>query len=199
MSTLIHLVRHGEVENPNNIWYGRLEGFVLSERGERQAKALAAYFADRLLKAIYSSPMQRALQTAGPIGETKGIEVVELPAVIECYTKLEGRPGDYRMFRNPLNVRHFVNPLKPSWGEPYKSIRRRMITAIESIRSENEGNEVAVVTHMTPILVARLWFEGDPHPPWRAKLACAHASVTTLEFEGEKRGRSTYEPVGDQV
>ncbi|MGI8427212.1 MAG: histidine phosphatase family protein [Actinomycetota bacterium] len=199
MTKLIHLVRHGEVENPRNIWYGRLEGFVLSERGERQAMALGDYFADREIAAIYSSPMQRALQTAEAIGKSKGLAVTELPAVIECSTKLEGTPGDYRLFRNPLNLRHFVNPLKPSWGEPYNQIRSRMIAAIDLVRRANQGGEVVVVTHMTPVLVARLWFEGDPRPPWRAKLPCAQASVTTLEFDGEQRLRSHYEPVGDQV
>lgn len=197
MRTLIHLVRHAEVENPGNVWYGRLEGFVLSERGLRQTQALAAHFADRDIEAIYSSPLERAVQTAEAIAGDAPVKVDE--DLIESLTKLQGMPGDMRLFRNPLNFRHFVNPLRPSWGEPYASIRERMGRALTLIRDAHAGGEAIAVSHMTPILVARLMFEGNPRPPWRAGLPCGRASVTTLEFEGDRYVSTRYEPVGSSV
>jgi broad specificity phosphatase PhoE len=197
--TLIHLVRHAEVENPNNIWYGRLEGFVLSERGKRQTEALAEYFSGRPIEGIYSSPLTRALQTASPIAERLGLELQIDEDLIEAEARLQGRPGDVRVLRNPLNARYFLNPLRPSWGEAYKSIRARMEEAITRMRSTHDGGEAVGVSHETPLLVARLWYEKNPRPPWRVKIPCERASVTTLEFEDDRYVATEYLPLGSSI
>jgi broad specificity phosphatase PhoE len=199
MRTLVHLVRHAEVENPSNVWYGRLDGYVLSERGLRQAKALAELFAERDLSAIYSSPLARALQTAGAISEATGLEVREDVNLIETITHLEGGPADWRVFRNPRNLRYFLNPLRPTWGEPYPQVRRRMLAAIDRIRTENPGGEAVAVSHMSPILIARLMIEGVRRPPWATGTPCARASVTTLAFEGDRYVETRYVEVGTGV
>ena len=197
--TLIHLVRHAEVENPNNIWYGRLEGWALSERGLRQVEVLAKHFADRPVAAVYSSPLTRALQTSTAIAMAHGVEVRIDEDIIESEAKLQGLPGDRRLFRNPANVRYFVNPMRPSWGEPYVSIRARMAQAVKRMRNEHPGGEVVAVSHQTPVLVARLMFEGNPKPPWRAKVPCARASITTLIFEDDRFAGTEYLPIGSSV
>ena len=199
MRTFIHLVRHAEVENPNNIWYGRLEGFKLSERGLRQAAALRYYFEDRPLAAVYSSPLERAMQTARATAEPQGMEPIEELDIIESETRLQGKPGDGRLFRNPLNLRHFINPYKPSWGESYSSIAERMIRAVYRMRNEHAGKEVVAVSHMTPIIVARLRVEGRRTHPWRARVACARASITSLEFEDDRFLSSRYRDLGTAV
>lgn len=197
--TLIHLVRHAEVENPHNIWYGRLEGFALSPRGLRQIEALAEYFAARPIQAVYSSPLTRAMQTALAIAATHNLEVATDEDIIESEAKLQGRQGGHRLLRNPFNARHFLNPLRPSWGEPYASVRYRMNRAIHRMRADNAGGEVVAVSHMTPLLVARLAAEKNPRPPWLAGLPCARASITTLEFEGDEYRSTAYLPVGSAV
>lgn len=199
MRTVVHLVRHGEVENPKNIWYGRMEGFELSERGHRQAKALGHYFSGKTVAAIYSSPLTRALQTATPISEQTGVDITVDEQIVECFTKLEGRPGDLRMFRNPLCLRYFLVPTRPSWGEPYKQIRERMSAAVRRMVSEHPGKEVIAVSHMTPILIGRLWAERSPKPPWRAKMPCTQASVTTLVFEEGRYTGTDHVEVGAAV
>lgn len=197
--TLIHLVRHAEVENPNNIWYGRLEGWHLSERGLRQAEALGEYFKDRPIRAIYSSPLTRAIQTSEAIAKHHGLDVTVEQDILETVAHLQGRPGDKRLFKNPLNARYFINPYRPTWGEPYVSIRARMARGIERIRDAYPDGEVIVVSHMTPVLVARLMIEGNRKPPWRAKVACARASVTTIAYEDGAYKGTVYEPVGSSV
>ncbi|HEY8203015.1 MAG TPA: histidine phosphatase family protein [Actinomycetota bacterium] len=199
MRTLVHLVRHAEVENPGNTWYGRLDGYVLSERGLRQAKALGEYFAGRGLSGVYSSPLTRAVQTAEAIAQATGLEVEVDPNLIETITHLEGGPADWRIFRKLRNIRYFVNPLRPSWGEPYPQVRRRMLAAIDRIRQEHPGAESVAVSHMSPILIARLMIEGIRRPPWATGTPCARASVTTLEFEGERYARTEYVEVGSSV
>lgn len=198
--TLVHLVRHAEVENPNNIWYGRLEGWHLSERGLRQAEALGDYFADRPLLAIYSSPLTRALQTSAAIASRhEELEVIVEEDILESIAHLQGRPGDKRLFLNPLNARYFLNPFRPSWGEPYTLIRERMARGIHRIRGAHTGGEVVLVSHMTPVVVARLMLESNSRPPWRAKVPCERASVTTIEFEDDVYKRTIYEPIGSAV
>lgn len=199
MKTLVHLVRHAEVHNPSNVWYGRLEGFELSDRGLRQAEALAEYFASRQIEGVYSSPLTRAQQTSSAIALPHGLEVVIEDDLIESETKLQGRPGDARLFRNPFNARHFINPFRPSWGESYHSITERMTAAVGRIRTKHEGSEAVAVSHMTPVLVARLAVEMSPKPPWRAGLPCARASVTTIEFDDERYVSTVYTPVGTSV
>lgn len=199
MKTLIHLVRHAEVHNPSNTWYGRLEGFQLSERGFRQAEALADYFEHRHLGAIYSSPLTRAMQTATSIAERLGIEIVLEPDIIESETHLQGRPGDPRLFRNPANFRYFMNPFRPSWGESYKSISERMLSAIRLMQEKHPGEEVAAISHMTPIVVARMRLAGDQRPAWMGRLSCQKASVSTVVFEEGRVVSSRYEEIGSDV
>jgi broad specificity phosphatase PhoE len=197
--TLVHLVRHAEAENPHNIWYGRLEGFRLSERGLRQVEALVQYFAHTHVQAVYSSPLTRALQTATPIAQSLGLELEVDDDLIESEAKLEGNPGDLRLLRNPLNIRFFLNPMRPSWGEPYKRIRSRMGRAIDRIMQAHAGGEAIAVSHQTPVVVARLMVEQNRKPPWRAKIPCTQASVTTLEYEDGRYVATHYEPVGSSV
>lgn len=197
--TRVHLVRHAEVENPDNIWYGRLEGFVLSERGIRQAKVLGEHFADGKIEAVYSSPLARAVQTAEAIAVLHGLQVEVDEDIMEAQAWLQGRPGDGRLFRNPLNLRYFLNPFKPSWGEPYASTRARMSRAVQRIAREHEGAEAVAVSHQTPVLVCRLGMEQNRKPPWMAKIPCARASITTLEFDDSRFMGVKYLPVGSAV
>lgn len=199
MRTLVHLVRHAEVENPDNTWYGRLDGYVLSERGHRQAAALGEHFAGRGVAGVYSSPLTRAVQTAEAIAETLGLKVDVEDNLIETITHLEGDPADWRVFRKLKNLRYFMNPLKPSWGEPYPVVRRRMLAAIDRIRREHPGAESVAVSHMSPILIARLMIQGTRRPPWATGTRCARASVTTLAFEGDAYAGTQYAEVGTEV
>jgi broad specificity phosphatase PhoE len=199
MRTLIHLVRHAEVENPRNVWYGRLEGFVLSARGRRQAATLGERFEKHDLAAIYSSPLERAVETAEAIARPHDLEVQVNEDIIESETRLQGKYGDLRLFRNPLNLRFFVNPYRPSWGESYKNISDRMGRAVERMLEEHRGNEVVAVSHMTPISTARLRAEKQARPPWRGRILVARASITTLEYNDDRFVKATYEDVGSRV
>ncbi|MGC2348041.1 MAG: histidine phosphatase family protein, partial [Mycobacterium sp.] len=81
--TRIHLVRHGEVYNPDRVLYGRLPGFRLSDRGIRQAQAVADALADRDIVAVIASPLQRAQETAVPVAAGHGLPVDTDPDLIE--------------------------------------------------------------------------------------------------------------------
>ena len=187
MEGTVHLVRHGQVENPKGVIYGRLPGYHLSERGLRQAGAAAERLKERDIAAIVSSPLERARETADVIAQPHGLEVATEERFIESDTTLEGVSRRARDFiRNPKEWWHFRNPLKPSWGEAFSDIRSRMLEGIGDLLAVNPGREVVVVTHQTPIQVARLALTRRKAPPWIGLAPCGTGSVTTLVLERDQ-------------
>ena len=90
MATIVHLVRHGEVHNPDRILYGRLPGYRLSERGRNMAHATAVDLVDHDVVYLAASPLQRAQETARPFAEKLGLEVQTDERIIEAGNDLQG-------------------------------------------------------------------------------------------------------------
>jgi len=202
MKTTVHLLRHGEVYNPEGILYGRAPGFVLSDRGHAMAARVAERIGDRDITRIVSSPLERAQQTAAPLAKVRGIEPVIDERVIESSNVFEGRPftvSNGLIFR-PSVWRHLLNPFRPSWGEPYTDVAARMWAAVEDARTAAAGHEALVVSHQLPIWICRLRAEGRRffHDPRRRQ--CTLCSVTSLEFDGDQLQTIGYsEPAGDLI
>jgi broad specificity phosphatase PhoE len=177
----VHLVRHGEVENPKGVIYGRLPGYHLSERGLRQASAAADRLADQDLGLVVASPLERAQETAELIAKPHGLEVETDERILESLSTLEGRARSlWTLLRSPQHWWHFRNPMTPSWGESFSDIRTRMLAAIEDSLDAAAGREVAIVSHQTPVLVARMALTKSRMPPWLAVTQCRTGSVTTI-------------------
>lgn len=199
-STTVHLLRHGEVHNPDGILYGRLPDFHLSDRGRDMADRAAQALAGRDIVSIVSSPLDRAMETATPIAASHGVEIVTEPRIIEAGNVFEGKRvsvGD-GVLRKPSTWRHLWNPLRPSWGEPYDEVAARMRAAIESARDGARGHEAVLVSHQLPIWIARLDAEERRfwHDPRRRQ--CALASLTSLTFDGDRLASISYsEPARD--
>ena len=197
--TVVHLLRHGEVHNPDGILYGRLPGFGLSERGEQQAKLVAEFLADRDITYLVASPLKRAQQTAAPIGSALRLEVDTDDALIEAANRFEGMQvavGDGAL-RSPRHWPKLWNPFLPSWGEPYLSVARRMLGAVYRARARASGAEAVCVSHQLPIWTVRRFLEGGRlwHDPRRRQ--CSLASLTSLVFEDEELVKVAYvEPAG---
>ena len=184
MGVTVHLVRHGEVENPKGVIYGRLPGYHLSERGKRQAAAAARHLQDADVATIWASPLERAQETAGAIAEPHGLEIVTDDRLIESGNTFEGVGRTvWHLVSNPAHWWRFRNPLKPSWGESFAEIRARMIEAITEAAAGAEGREIVVVSHQTPVLVARLALARRRVPPWLGGAPCETGSVTSLKLE----------------
>jgi len=189
----IHLVRHGQVENPKGVIYGRLPGYSLSERGQRQAKAAAERLREADLGVVWASPLERAQETAQSIAEPHGLEITTDERLIESGTTLEGVSHNVALlFRNPKRWWSFRNPMKPSWGESFTEIRARMLSAIDDAIVKADGRELAVVSHQTPVLVARLALARQRVPPWLGRLPCHTGSVTTLVLDGDRVVTASY-------
>ncbi|MDE1046782.1 MAG: histidine phosphatase family protein [Candidatus Nanopelagicales bacterium] len=198
--TTVHLLRHGEVYNPQGVLYGRLPGYFLSDLGLEMADRAASALAKRDIATVISSPMERAQQTAAPIAKTHRVEILTNSDLIEAENIFEGKRvsvGD-GVLKQPKTWRHLWNPFKPSWGEPYDTVATRMSAAIESARSQAQGREAVLVSHQLPIWIARLAAENRRlwHDPRSRQ--CTLASVTSLTFDDEGLVAITYsEPSRD--
>ena len=114
------------------------------------------------------------------------MEVVTDERLIESGTTLEGAGRRIRdLLVSPRHWWSLRNPLTPSWGESFAEIRRRMLEAVGEAMAAAEGAEVAVVSHQTPVLIARLGLARRSAPPWLAFARCETGSVTTLVMDGE--------------
>ncbi|WP_328606066.1 histidine phosphatase family protein [Amycolatopsis sp. NBC_00345] len=199
MTTVVHVLRHGEVHNPDKILYGRLPNFRLSERGQRQALTVAEAVAGHDLAYVVASPLQRAQETATPIAAAHRLDIATDSELIEAGNVFEGQRvavGDGAL-RQPKAWPHLVNPFRPSWGEPYVEIAHRMLGAVYRARDAAEGREALCVSHQLPIWTLRRFLEGKRlwHDPRQRQ--CSLASLTSLVFDGEALVEIVYsEPAG---
>jgi len=199
VTTVVHLVRHGEVDNPTGVLYGRLPGFRLSAAGEADAARAAAWLRGRDVVALVASPLERAQQTAAPLAAAFGLPVVSDPRLIESSNVFEGSTVDVRpaILLNPAAWRHLYDPFRPSWGEPYVDISARVLDAVDDARAAAAGHEAVCVSHQLPIWVTRRRVEGRRlwHRPDHRQ--CALGSVTSLMYDGDTVVRVEYvEPSG---
>ena len=200
MSTTVHVARHGEVENPEKILYGRQPGWRLSNRGQQMAETLGEWSKSINLGALHVSPLQRAQETAAPIARAHGIEITTDERLIEAANVFEGKSFELGsgVLKHPSSWRHLYNPWKPSWGEPYEEQINRMLAAIFAARNAANGKDAIVVSHQLPIWILRSAIEGRSllHDP--RKRICTLASVTIVHFddEGVISGLSYSEPAG---
>ena len=198
--TTVHLMRHGEVYNPEGVLYGRLPDFHLSDLGRKMAERGAEFFADRDLALVVASPLDRAQETAAPIAARHGLAVGVDGRLIEAANYFEGKKfsvGD-GVLKRPETWPKLYNPFRPSWGEPYKEQVVRVRAALETARDHALGHEAVCVSHQLPIWISRLAAEHRPlwHDP--RKRQCTLASVTSFVYVGTQLvGVEYHEPAKD--
>jgi broad specificity phosphatase PhoE len=185
--TTVHLLRHGEVHNPDKVLYGRLPGYRLSELGHEMAQRAAEALTHRDITVVTASPLERAQQTAAPVAAVHGLTIGTDEGLIEADNVFEGERvsvGD-GVLRQPRAWKHLYNPIRPSWGEPYVVVADRMRQAVARARDAARGHEAVLVSHQLPIWISRLDFEDRrfPHDPRRRQ--CSLASLTSLTFDGD--------------
>lgn len=181
----LHLVRHGEVYNPQRVLYGRLPNFRLSDDGRRMARSAAEHIRDlgRPVTALYASPLQRTRESAEPFAELFGIEPVIEERIIEPTNVFEGRRMR-RALMNPVNWYHLRSPSMPSWGEAYLDVVARMDGAMRDAWDAVDSGDVVLVSHQLPIWITHLAVAKAPlrHDPRQRR--CALSSVTSFERDG---------------
>lgn len=182
--TVVHAVRHGEVDNPEGILYGRMPGYHLSALGREMADRVAEYLAGRDIVHVAASPLERAQETAEPTAKAHGLDLHTDERLIEAGNLFQGRTfgvGDGAL-RSPANWRHLRNPFRPSWGEPYIQQVVRMAGALDRAKDAARGYEAVCVSHQLPIWILRSFVEGRRlwHDPRSRQ--CTLASLTTFTY-----------------
>ncbi|SIR68187.1 histidine phosphatase family protein [Williamsia sterculiae] len=197
--TIVHMMRHGEVHNPDGILYGRLPNFRLSENGVAQARTVADVLAGHDITHVFASPLQRAQETATPIAAEHGLTIETDDRLIEAENVFEGlriSVGDGAL-RRPRHWAKLRDPFTPSWGEPYIQLAHRMLAAANRAREAAAGHEAVCVSHQLPVYTLRRFLEGQRlwHDPRSRQ--CALASLTSLMFDGDALVDIVYsEPAG---
>jgi broad specificity phosphatase PhoE len=164
------------------------------------AQRVAKRMAEADLVHLRSSPLERAQETIAPLAESLGLPVVTDHRVTEAANHLQGQVVSMgtSVLRTPGNWQYFVNPVKPSWGEPYRDIVARMRLALRDAVAAAQGHEALIVSHQLPIYTARRDAEGQrlAHDPRRRE--CTLASLTSITFiEGRVASVSYSEPARD--
>ncbi|MBC7443172.1 MAG: histidine phosphatase family protein [Ramlibacter sp.] len=184
----VHLVRHGEVFNSERVLYGRLPGFGLSDRGLSMAEMAAADLVarGRPVSRIIASPLQRTRESAAPIAAAFVLPVDIDPRLIEPANFFEGKRmrGPDGALHDPRNWRALVNPLRPSWGEPFQSIAERMLAAIGDAYRSVDGGDVVLVSHQLPIWMVHRALGGERLAHHPRKRRGGLSSITTLSWRG---------------
>lgn len=200
MAVHVHLVRHGEVHNPDHLVYADLAGFGLSDLGRAQAREVARYLGSRPVVAVWSSPLQRALETAAPIAARAGVPTSVDERLVEWallgewaglgWDRLaELRPGELEAYLD--------DPLGSAVGpESLTALARRMSDAVREINTRHREGDVVVVGHQDPVQAVRLALTGrDLSTLHTAKPS--HGSVITLSPAPSWREEAYWEPAQD--
>ena len=202
-NTVVHLLRHGEVHNPEGILYGRRPGFHLSELGRRMAQRIADTIGDRDITHLRVSPLERAQETGAPLARRRGLAPLVDDRVIESVNDFEGlsfADGAMTIFKRPRLWKHLYNPFTPSWGEPYDAMASRMMAAVHDARDAARGHEAVIVSHQLPIWTTRLHVEKRSYVHHPKNRQCTLCSLTSLHFTGDTLSQVSYsEPAGDLI
>lgn len=159
MQTTIYLIRHGEVLNPDNILYGRLPNFGLSEKGKQEIEKSANFLKDKQIDELYASPLERAKESAEIIQKRLHIPTIHFSdEILEVRTSYQGRKFSEL---DALQSEVYLKPLKPS-DETIEQIAQRMRFFLMELITKHKGKHITVVSHGDPIMALKAVIEHKP-------------------------------------
>jgi len=159
--TTVFLIRHGLTALTGTTLYGQARGIDLDHRGQAQAQQLAERLSPVRLTAIYSSPLERCMQTVEPLADAQRLEVIARPGLIEMDAgSWTGKPLS-RLRRTKLwkEVQSSPSTFRfPDGGESFAEARERLVADLQAIARRHRRGRVAVATHgdMVRILLSHL-------------------------------------------
>ncbi len=182
MPTLL-LICHGENDYlKKNILPGRIPGVHLNDEGRQQAEALAAALEELPIAAIYASPLERAVETAQPSAQAKGLEIQVEPGLSDTDVgEWEGRSWKaLERSKAWRAIQQMPSQFRFPGGESFAENQERAVAALERIAAAHRKEEmVAVVFHADPIKLAIAHFIGLPLDDFQ-KLMVGTGSVSVL-------------------
>ncbi|MEK7544346.1 MAG: histidine phosphatase family protein [Patescibacteria group bacterium] len=155
--TTIYLLRHGDYENPLNIFHGRLPGFPLSALGHEQAKRLGESMAHVPIAAVYTSRLTRTYQTAQAIADVRRLPVETDDRLMDLVTPLQGKSLEYL---ESIHWNFYRQDFIKQGGELLSAVFRRMDTCIREKVALHPGQHIAIVSHGDSILAIKIKYLG---------------------------------------
>jgi probable phosphoglycerate mutase len=185
---LLLLIRHGENDYvKTGKMAGQIPGVHLNERGQKQAQALGEALKDVPIKAIYSSPLERAMETAEPIATSHSLQILQESNLKDANIgKWQGKSIRALRLTNAWKVvQHSPSRFQFPEGESFVDLQTRLVNVLESIiRKHNKPKDiVAVVFHADPIKLVVSHFLGLPLDHFQ-RLSCDTGSLTAI-YAGE--------------
>jgi len=160
MKTVIYLVRHGDVHNPDRVLYERLAGFRLSELGRQQASLLGKFLSSKSITTLYASPLERTRETAGILASYhKNLPIVFDERIIEISTPARGRSME-ELAREGWNF--YKKEHIAQGGERLSDVWRRMQHFFNDALKKHQGEEIVIVSHGDPIMISTVKHQGRP-------------------------------------
>ena len=158
------LIRHASCSGLGQTLWGRTPGVCLNETGKLQAQRLAERFRGMTLQAIYSSPLERALETAETIARSMNLEVTKNPAFDEInFGEWTGKSFDtlsgdesWRRFNRDRSTTRIPG------GESFLEVQTRVVNGLERLSSQHTNARVAIVSHADVIKAAVGYFAATP-------------------------------------
>ncbi|HEX6538002.1 MAG TPA: histidine phosphatase family protein [Candidatus Dormibacteraeota bacterium] len=192
--TRLYLVRHCDVQNPEGVLYGHLPSFGLSPKGVEQAHALGRFFAATPVRAILTSPLERARQTADVIDSylhDVPVEATDELTEARFGLYLQGvRPRDVP-WRRPLWWVHMAWPGLLPIDERIGDMAARVRRPLMQLLHDHPGDGGICLSHGDPIQA--FWVEADGRPPYALhRLQCAKGGMLVLDYDGEALQRLEY-------
>jgi len=183
--TRMILIRHGETDWNKE---GRIQGHMpthLNEQGRREARLLAPRIADERPQNLYSSDLPRALETAQPIAEATGLEIVSSERLREAYFGLwEGKSFKEVQSGSPGEFANWVESdfhKAPPGGESAAELRERIIAFLADVAEKHANQTTVIVTHGGPCKYAVAHVLGIS-PTGMYRYAIDNSSFTTIEI-----------------
>jgi probable phosphomutase (TIGR03848 family) len=188
VTTYVFLIRHGE-----NDWVGtdrlagRTPGVHLNDKGRQQAQNLVALLAEQGLDAIYSSPLERCLETAEPLATARSLNVLTHPGLLEVDY------GDWRGANlKELNqlpewqlVQHYPSSFRFPNGETLREVQNRVVTTIEELHRQHPNQVIALFSHGDMIRTAVAHYIGAPIDLFQ-RVVISTAAISVIAFHNQR-------------
>lgn len=184
MTTTFWLIRHGETNTVGQIISGRLPGVHLNPNGRRQAEMLEPALARVPLGSIYSSPLERAMETAQPLARARSLSVLPCEAANEVdFGEWSGKPwSELERLPEWRRFNTFRSGTPAPGGELMLEVQARIVRELECLRRRHPDQHVAIVTHADVIRSALAHYAAIPVDLFQ-RIEISPASFSTLALE----------------
>jgi probable phosphoglycerate mutase len=183
-STLVLLVRHGQTSTTGTVLPGRAKGLHLADTGRDQANRAAQRLGELgRIDAIYASPMERARETAKPIGAARSLPVQIDKGLLECdFGEWTGRALKTLMkLPEWTTVQRAPSTFRFPGGESFTEMQTRMVTTIDRLRHAHPGGTIVCVSHADPIKAAVAHAMGT-HLDLFQRIVISTCSITAIAY-----------------